>query len=173
MHVAVFGSSTTPADDPWYADGMRLGGAIAGLGLAVATGGYGGMMEAVSRGASAAGGRVIGVTAPELFPHRHGANPWVDEEVPARSIAGRIDALLDGAVAVVAMPGALGTLTELLVAWNEVYVHGADHLPVCAVGGAWADFVGRYADRLGAPPVTTVASTEDAIRWLAHLDGTP
>jgi uncharacterized protein (TIGR00725 family) len=171
MHIAVFGSSTTPPTDPWYASGLELGAAIAVLGLDVATGGYGGMMEAVSRGASQAGGRVIGVTSPELFPHRSGPNPWVDVEIPARTIAERIGALLDGATAVVAMPGALGTLTELVVAWNVFGVLGPDHLPICAVGDGWAEFVARYADRLGAPPLTTVDTTTDAIRWLTHLQG--
>ncbi len=171
MHVAVFGSSTTQPSDPWYADGVRLGAAVAGLGLAVATGGYAGMMEAVSRGAAEVGGRVVGVTTPGLFPHRAGPNRWVGVELPAETLTERIGLLLDGAVAVVAMPGSLGTLTELAVAWNEVYIRGTDHFAVCTVGETWARFVSTHADALGVPSLTTVDTTDDAIRWLAHLQG--
>jgi uncharacterized protein (TIGR00725 family) len=169
MHVAVFGSSTISPGDPWYAAGIDLGRGIAGLGLPVATGGYGGMMEAVSRGAAEAGGRVIGVTAPGLFPHRGEANRWVDEEITTTSIAERIGMLVEGAVAAVAMPGALGTLTELAVSWNEVYINGSDGLAVCTVGEAWATFVAEYAPILGAPAPTCVETSEDAIRWLTRL----
>ena len=57
----------------------------------------GGIMEAVSRGASEAGGHVIGYTAPEVFSGRVGANEFVVEEVAAATLTGRIHAMLERA----------------------------------------------------------------------------
>ena len=62
--IAVFGASQTPPDHPDWDAAVRCGAALAAAGFAVATGGYGGIMEAVSRGAAEAGCHVIGYTAP-------------------------------------------------------------------------------------------------------------
>ena len=68
--VAVFGSSQTIPDSADWRDAVHVGRRLAEAGLEVITGGYGGTMEAASLGASEAGGRVVGVTAPVLFPDR-------------------------------------------------------------------------------------------------------
>ena len=76
--ITVFGSSRPREGDSHYAMAQSLGAALAAQGFAVCSGGYGGVMEAVSRGAKEAGGRTLAVTA-EFFRAR--ANRWVDEEV--------------------------------------------------------------------------------------------
>ena len=75
--IAVLGSSRAQPGDPVYAQALALGRALAEAGFAVCNGGYGGIMEAVSRGAGAAGGHVVGVTCSVygLAP-----NPWIAEE---------------------------------------------------------------------------------------------
>ena len=42
-------------------------------------------MEAVSAGAAGVGARVIGVTAPSLFPTRSGGNRFLTEEIPLQA----------------------------------------------------------------------------------------
>jgi uncharacterized protein (TIGR00725 family) len=116
--VAVFGSSQTELDSEEWADAVSVGARLAAAGVTVVTGGYGGTMEAVSSGAAEAGGRVVGVTAPTLFPKRSGANPYVHELVEASSLAHRIDVMMSRADATLSLPGSLGTATELLMAWN-------------------------------------------------------
>ena len=49
-----------------YAEALALGELLAQRGHTVLTGGYMGTMEAVSDGAAAAGGHVIGVTCDEI-----------------------------------------------------------------------------------------------------------
>lgn len=142
--VAVFGASRPQEGDPLYDQGLRCGERLAQAGLTVATGGYGGLMEAVSRGASQAGGRVIGVTAPDVFPDRPGANPFVAEEISVGSLASRVTHLVEACDAVIALPGSLGTLTELVVGWNTAFVArfaGAKPLPVVTVGPLWRDLI--------------------------------
>ena len=75
--VVVFGSSQTVPGSAEWNDAEHVGRRLAESSIAVITGGYGGTMEAVSKGASAARGHVIGITAPSVFPGRQGANPFV------------------------------------------------------------------------------------------------
>jgi len=105
-------------------------------------------MEACSRGAAEAGARVIGVTAPPAFPGRAGANPWVGEEVPAATITERIHRIMEMSAACITLDGSIGTLTELLVAWNLAFIDrlgGRPARPVIAVGPSWAALVPQLA----------------------------
>lgn len=153
MLVAVFGSSAAEAGDVAYRDALRLGSLLADAGHDVATGGYGGTMEAVSRGADDGGARVVGVVAPTVFPHRPGANRWVHEEVRASSITERIHLLVSMSDASIALPGSLGTATELMVAWNVNHVadaSGRRHLRHVAVGDHWQPLIDLLSTRYGA-----------------------
>jgi predicted Rossmann-fold nucleotide-binding protein len=133
-------------------------------------------MEAVSAGAAEAGGRVIGVTAPNVFPGRSGANQHVTEERPAATIAERIQDLLRMSDAVIALPGSLGTLTELVLAWNIAFVaplSGKHPQPIVTVGPMWSELVPFLAERLATNGdlVRCVPTVDEAIAViLPHID---
>jgi len=149
--VAVIGSSRTQPEEPDYQDAIRLGRRLAEAGLKVASGGYGGLMEAVSEGAAGAGGTVIGVTAPGVFPGRVGVNRYVTVERPAETLTERIHHLVHYSDAVIALPGSIGTLTELMSAWNVAFVapfSGKTPKPIVTVGPQWAELVPLLAQRL-------------------------
>lgn len=138
--VAVFGSSQTVPGSTEWEDARRAGGLLAAAGYAVVTGGYGGTMEAASSGAADAGGHVIGVTAPDLFPGRVGANPFVAEVIEATSLANRIDIMMERSIATLALPGSIGTAAELLISWNTNHIlrtAGARPRISVAVGSGW------------------------------------
>lgn len=142
--IAVFGASGSQPGDPTYDQGVVCGDLLARHGFTVATGGYGGTMEAVSRGARAAGGRVIGITAPSVFPGRSGPNRHLTEEIPARTLIERIDMLTADAAGVIALHGSLGTAAELIIAWNLAFVQrfsDGSPKPVVAVGSPWRDLI--------------------------------
>lgn len=163
--VAVFGSSQSRPRDPDYEAGVRCGRLLAEAGFSVATGGYAGLMEAVSRGAAGAGGVVIGVTAPTLFPDRPGANEWTRIERPQPTLTTRLSELLDQSVAAIALPGSIGTLTELMVAWNASFIDAINQRPprpVVAVGAGWADLVSHIARE--------VDSTVDLVTRVGDVD---
>ena len=137
----------------------------------MATGGYGGTMEAVSLGATRAGGGAVGVTAPSLFPQRPGANAFVTREEPVATLAERIGTLVGISVATITLPGSIGTCTELMVAWNEQYIRrfrGEPTQPVLAVGDPWVELVPSIAAATGSDLslVTLVASVEAAVERL-------
>jgi Predicted Rossmann fold nucleotide-binding protein len=171
--VAVFGASRVDPDGAVYREGVRCGRLLAESGFAVATGGYGGLMEAVSRGARAAGGRVIGVTAPAVFPDRPRPNPHLTEERRAASLLERIRELTEGSAAALALPGSLGTATELMAAWNLAYVArfaGERPRPVVAVGRPWNRLVPELAAALHTDGtlVTLVATVDAAVAELVR-----
>jgi len=151
--VAVFGASRTVQGDADYVDAERCGRLLAEAGYGIVTGGYGGSMEAASKGAAGAGGRVVGVTAPSVFPQRPGANAFVGEEIVAPTVPERIRIMLDMATASISLAGSIGTLTELMVAWNVAYIARFSSTipnPVIAVGAGWQSVVTEIANRIPA-----------------------
>lgn len=132
--ITVFGSSRVQPGTPAYAVARAWGQAVARAGFGVATGGYNGAMEAVSQGAKEADGLVVGITAPSLFPHRNGPNVHVDLELPSSSLLTRIERLVDVSVACLALPGGVGTLAEILAAWNLNHIALMHHKPLKPLG---------------------------------------
>ena len=156
--IAVFGSSRAVPGDGVYEQGIECGRLLAEAGLGVVTGGYAGLMEAVSRGAADVGGHVVGVTVPEVFPGRSGANPWVGEEMQAAHLVERIHHLTDITAGSIALPGSIGTLTELAMAWNLASVarfDGSVLKPVVTVGATWRDLVTHLTDLLDIEALVT------------------
>ncbi|HSG44929.1 MAG TPA: hypothetical protein VLA72_17415, partial [Anaerolineales bacterium] len=78
MNISVFGGSQPKEGETAYAEAQELGRLLAQCGHTVLTGGYIGTMEAVSRGASEAGGHVVGVTCDDIQAWRAvSPNQWV------------------------------------------------------------------------------------------------
>jgi uncharacterized protein (TIGR00725 family) len=169
--VAVFGSSQTDPGTKEWGDAENVGVALAGAGLAVITGGYGGTMEAVSKGASESDGHVIGVTAPPLFPGRHEANPYVEELIEAEGLANRIGIMMDRAAGTMALPGSIGTATELLIAWNVNHIarrNGGIRVPTVAIGEGWGAVAGALVSAIDAFPgdVHLVDTSDEGLEWI-------
>ena len=174
--VAVYGSSRALPGDGVYEQGVELGRRLAEAGFGVTNGGYSGLMEATSKGAANAGGRVVGVTAPVLFPHRPGGNDFLTEEIQAAGLLDRISTMSELASAYIVMPGSIGTLTELAIAWNEAYLaagRGAAPVPILAFRDAWSEIVDRLTGDLRTTPgmITMVDSPAQAVEVLLRRLG--
>lgn len=156
------------AGEEAYNDAERLGRLLGEAGYSVATGGYSGVMEAVSSGARSAGADVIGITAPPVFPLRSGVNGYVTKEIPANSMSERIHRLIDLPDAYVVLGGSIGTLTELMVAWNTAFVtrfSDSHPKPIVAVGPPWQELVPHLAGalRTDLSYVSLVAGIDDVL----------
>ncbi len=148
--VTVFGGSQPKPGDPIYQDGYRLGKLLAELGLTVLNGGYIGTMEAVSRGAAEAGGKVIGVTCDEIEKWRPvKANPWVTEEWHFRTLQERLLALIENSDACIALPGGVGTLVEISLTWNLLLTHILDPRPLILIGKGWESTLHHFLAQQG------------------------
>ena len=119
--VAVFGASWAAPDSALYATAIALGAALAAAGCDVISGGYGGTMEGVSIGARGGGAAAIGVLVPSLFPDRAAeGNAALTARVDAPTLLTRIDLMLTRSPrCIIALPGTLGTMAEILAAWNN------------------------------------------------------
>ena len=142
--VAVFGSSTITESDPVYAHIRQLGAELAQRGLSVMTGGYGGAMEAASRGANESGGSVIGVTV-QLFEARGGANAWVHDRVHTPDLYERLRHLVHEADAFVVVTGSIGTLSELFLTWTLLSVQARPAAPLVLMGAHWRAWLAANA----------------------------
>jgi hypothetical protein len=138
MNITVFGGAKPAPGDPAYLEAYQLGKLLANAGYTVLTGGYIGTMEAVSRGASEAGGHVIGVTCEEIENWRPiRANPWVREERRYATLRERLFALIDYSEAAIALPGGAGTLAEVSLVWNQLIIGSLPPRPLILVGPGW------------------------------------
>lgn len=136
--ISVFGSSSVEEPGEAHQQALDLGVALAQAGFSVATGGYSGVMEAVSRGAAEAGGHVLGVVARSL-PGK--ANRWVRQEVTVKTWDQRLFRLITLGNGYVACPGATGTLVELSVAWEMMAKGQLSKRPLVALGSLWRPIV--------------------------------
>jgi len=172
--VTVFGSGRPRQGDPHYAQAQALGAALAEAGFVVCTGGYAGVMEAVSRGAKEAGGRTIGITAAH-FKSR--ANRWVDEEIRVKTWQDRLFELIKRGRGYVACPGGTGTLVELAVVWEMANKGVMSGKPVVVLGDFWQPIIDRVREvetghpsrweEAGEPLIHAAPSAEHAAAYLA------
>ena len=138
MNITVFGGAQPKEGSSGYEEARELGKLLAERGHSVLTGGYMGTMEAVSRGASDAGGHVIGVTCEDIERWRkRSANLWVKEERKKKSLIERLQALIEGCDAAIALSGGTGTLTEISLMWNLMIVESLPPRPLILVGHGW------------------------------------
>lgn len=181
--VTVFGSSRPRDGDADYEEARALGRSLAERGLAVCTGGYGGVMEGVSRGAREAGGKTYGVTA-EFF--RRAANEWVDTEVRVKTWEERLFELIRLADGFAVCKGGTGTLVELAVVWEMMNKSVTTAKPIAVVGAFWQPILDRVREVEQGPAsstqgrvwgeangslVHTAASPEQAAVYLATCLG--
>lgn len=108
MRVSVIGGSSV--DEETYATAEELGELLADSGHEVVCGGRTGVMEAVCRGASEAGGHTIGILPGE---DRTAANDYVETTIATGLGNARNVLVVMNGDAVIAVDGSTGTLSEL------------------------------------------------------------
>src|SRR5690348_17076298 len=126
--VSVFGSARTRPDEPSYTAAEKLGAALARAGYAVITGGGPGIMEAVNKGTSEAGGVSVGLGIELPFEQR--LNDWVDIGIQFRYFFARKTMFVKYAQGFVVFPGGFGTLDELFESLTLVQTRKVTSFPV-------------------------------------------
>ena len=151
MRISVFGGSQPKEGDAAYAEAIVLGRLLAEHGHTVLTGGYIGVMEAVSRGAREAGGHVIGVTCEDIETWRPvKANACVMEEIRKKTLVERLHALIHESDAAFALPGGAGTLAEVSLMWNLMIVESLHRRPLILIGRGWQSVFDQFFKGLDA-----------------------
>ena len=173
--ISVFGSSAPRPGSADYESARDLGKRLAEAGYVVQTGGYSGVMEAASRGAAEAGGHVIGVTCAQIEAFRPlGPNEWVKEEVRKETLRERVLHLVEHCDAIIILPGGIGTLSELALAWSLVQVGDIPPKPLIPVGGLWQRTLAAFYDSTHVRPehMGLLTTARNPLEALAVLEKT-
>ena len=143
--ISVFGSSSPAPGSVDYEQACELGLLLAKTGYSVATGGYAGTMAAVSHGASQVNGNVIGVTSKQIERSRQvRLNRWVTEEIKYETLAERVVHLVTHNIGIIVLPGGIGTLSEVALAWSFLQVGEIAARPLVFLGKMWPEMLGVF-----------------------------
>lgn len=132
--ITVFGGSRCGADCNEYREALKLGRLLVESEFDVCSGGYAGVMEAISRGAHEAGGDVIGMTMTQF---NASPNPYVKTIEPSESFYTRLQKLIVESVGYVALRGGMGTMTEISLVWNKLTTNVLERRPLILLGECW------------------------------------
>lgn len=143
--VSVFGGSAPLPGSPGYIEAESVGRLLAQAGFAVMTGGYAGTMEATSKGAKEAGGHVIGISVAQI-ERRFGVNlnPYVDESYHYETLYERLHHLVVKCGAAIALPGGIGTLSEISTIWSLIQVSEIPPIPLVLLGSRWEETITTF-----------------------------
>jgi uncharacterized protein (TIGR00730 family) len=139
MIITVFGGSSPREGQTSYETARQLGYVLGSAGHSLLTGGYVGVMEAVSRGGHEAGAHVIGATCGQIENSHlnRQPNPYLDEIWHYETLKDRLFALVERCDLAIAMPGGVGTLAEIAITWNEIIISAVPAKPLILFGASW------------------------------------
>lgn len=173
-HISVFGFADAKPESKLYKDAYNVCFALATAGYVVVDGGGPGVMEAASRGAKAAGGRVVGVTFyPKDAPNFEGRdfNNPIDQEIQTKNYVERTVTLLKEGQVYIVFNGASGTLSEFAMAWGMARIYFGHHKPLILYGKYWHKIIKVLKENMMIRPdedkVFKIASTPEEV--LQHI----
>lgn len=135
--VSIFGSARAIPDDPVYKKTEEIASLLAAKGIAVITGGGGGLMEAANKGAAEAGGDSVGINI--VLPLEQKPNPFANINLEFNYFFVRKVMFIKYASAYIIMPGGLGTLDEFFEAATLIQTKRIKPLPIILVDSEyWA-----------------------------------
>src|SRR5690606_13133605 len=114
-------------------------------GFTICTGGYLGVMEAASRGAREAGGRVFGIVMNQF---KSEPNRYLTDKVATDHFYDRLQNLITRSVGFVALRGGMGTVTELSLVWNKLQTGVLSRRPLVLIGDCWEKVVASWQENL-------------------------
>lgn len=139
--VTIFGGAKCVESDVEYAQARRVGQLLAQSGFTICTGGYLGVMEAASRGAREAGGRVLGIVMNQFKAE---PNRFLTDKVATPHFYERLQRLITRSVGFIAIRGGMGTVTELSLVWNKIQTKVIEPRPLVLLGDCWPPVVEQW-----------------------------
>jgi uncharacterized protein (TIGR00730 family) len=141
--VTIFGSARIKPGTPAYEGVKQLAAELTKMGCDIISGGGPGLMQAANEGALSIGPearkRSVGIRV-EL-PFEQEINPFVGQAYEHRTFFSRLHHFMIMSDAFVVVPGGIGTLLELSLAWQLLQVRKLYNTPLIVVGKMWAELV--------------------------------
>ena len=143
--ITIFGGSKCGHDTAEYREALSLGRRLAEAGFTICTGGYLGVMEAASRGAREAGGRVMGIVMNQF---KGEPNRYLTDKVATDHFYDRLQNLITRSVGFVALRGGMGTVTEISLVWNKLQTGVLAKRPLVLLGECWPAVITTWRENL-------------------------
>lgn len=143
--ITVFGSSQPKPGEEEYETAYKLGKILGENGLNVCTGGYQGIMDAVSKGASEEGAKAIGVTV-DSFTAK--VSEHLHQQITCSSLFERIQNLVKFGDAYIVLRGGTGTLVELSIVWEMFNKNLMAEKPIACHGEMWESLISTFDERM-------------------------
>ncbi len=176
--ISYFGFADAAPNDPLYKEAYECAKFLTTKGLVAINGGGPGVMRAVSEGAKAAEGKVIGVTFYPKdvtnFEGRDLKNP-LDKEVATANYLERTLKLLELGDAYVVFRGGTGTISEFGMAWGLARLYFGHHKPLILYGEFWNDIIKSFKKNMKIEPedlkvYKVVKTPEDAYKAIQTFE---
>ena len=190
--VTIFGSARIKPGSPVYENVKQLAAELTEMGCDIMSGGGPVLMQAANEGAATADPkrlhRSVGIRV--TLPFEQEINPFVGKVYEHRTFFSRLHHFMIISDAFVVVPGGIGTLLEMSIAWQLLQVRKLYQTPLILVGEMWKGLVEwarenmlREGSELASPVdftiprcVKTIEETVALIResrasWLASQPG--
>jgi uncharacterized protein (TIGR00725 family) len=171
--ITVFGGSRCGPASTEYQEALKLGRLLVEAGFDVCSGGYAGVMEAISRGAHEAGGHVIGVTMDQF---KSAPNRYLNKIEPSADFYSRLQRLIRQSAGYIALRGGMGTVTEISLVWNKLVMGVLPRRPLILLGECWPQTINALREHLVVSDqdmnhLLFAATAEEAVTLLKdHVD---
>ena len=141
--VTIFGSARLKPGTIVYDQVKQLAAELTRMGCDIISGGGPGLMQAANEGALSIGPqpgkRSVGIRV-EL-PFEQELNPFVGQAYQHRTFFSRLHHFMIVSDAFVVVPGGIGSLLEMSLAWQLLQVRRLYNTPLILVGKMWAELV--------------------------------
>lgn len=132
--VTVFGSSVPLPGNSEYDNAFRLGKKLAQNNINVCSGGFQGIMDAVSKGAREGGAEAVGVTLDIYNAH---PSKFLSQEIICHTLFDRLKKLIEIGDAYIVLQGGTGTLLELALVWEYMNKNMIQIKPFACHSSLW------------------------------------
>lgn len=143
--ITIFGSSKPLPGEYEYEIAYHLGKLLGENGFNVCTGGYQGIMDAISKGATEMGREAIGITVKTFHST---PSKYLTREIQCETLTDRILKLIETGDGYIILPGGTGTLLELAMVWESFNKNILNEKPVFCLGGMWKKIVEVMEERI-------------------------
>lgn len=139
-YATLFGGAMNNRESKEYLETIEIGQLLAERGYTVKNGGYGGMMEAVSKGAFMAGGNSIGYTCKTFYTTQ--GNEFLTSTVVCNTLYNRLEQLINGTNVFIFQRGGIGTLSEVFLTLDSIRkLKKSDRPKVFFIGDIWRELI--------------------------------
>jgi hypothetical protein len=136
--ISVFGSAQVKKDSTQYIEAQKIGAILGRRGFDLLCGGFGGVMEAVCRGAIETGAKTTGVG---LNSFTASPNSYIDKYLSVEDLSERLEYFRENSSLILGMPGGIGTLTEVMFFWDMSKAGLETNRDIFLYGNCWKKLI--------------------------------